>query len=206
MILNLHLFSPLNSNFTLTSFYETEIKDKLKDVYKNSKRTGPWLFWSLLPGSWATRLWVFPGPPGTSQDGWSGAVRPSPAWLSLAPPAHLKTKKIHFSWDSLTPEDTDTVTVSADKLTHHHGTAIDPGGQERGFSHQRDSFLLKQKKKTNDDQIWSLHILNFRIKFVLVMFLYDNSDKSSRQELPVDHRVRKHFVLQNENSVLKSKI
>lgn len=31
--------------------------------------------------------------------------------------------------------------------THHHDTAIDPGGQERGFSHQRDSFLLQQQKQ-----------------------------------------------------------
>lgn len=30
--------------------------------------------------------------------------------------------------------------------THHHGTATEPGGQERGLSHQRDSFLLQQQK------------------------------------------------------------
>lgn len=36
-------------------------------------------------------------------------------------------------------------TVSQHVPTHLNGTAIDPGGQERGFSHQRDSFLLKHK-------------------------------------------------------------
>lgn len=44
---------------------------------------------SIAPGSWARRLWVCPGLTGTWQDGWSGAVRPSPAWSSSAPPAHL---------------------------------------------------------------------------------------------------------------------
>lgn len=37
--------------------------------------------------------------------------------------------------------------------THHHGTAIDPGGQERGFSHQRDSFLLQQQRDNINPQV-----------------------------------------------------
>lgn len=40
-------------------------------------------------------------------------------------------------------------------LTHLNGTAIDPGGQKRGFSHQRDSFLLRHKKHIINPQMQS---------------------------------------------------
>lgn len=53
------------------------------------------------PGSWAKKFWVFPTPTGMWRGGWSGAVRPSPAWSSSGPPAHLwddRTSNYHQRW------------------------------------------------------------------------------------------------------------
>lgn len=59
-------------------------------------------------------------------------------------------------------------TISQHVRTHLNGTAIDPGGQERGFSHQRDSFLLKHKNIINPYmQLKGIIKHNVRIKTIL---------------------------------------
>lgn len=88
-----------------------------------------------------------------------------------------KTKEQQWRWWKM-------VTLLKNTHTHHYGTAVEPGGQERGLSHQRDSLLLQEQKHnmnldvsdTNERlKLWTVtevqHLSPTQIKFFKSQYL-----------------------------------